>query len=60
MSLGIFMKGLNSLYFKKYLDFFFEFIPQIIFMLGLFGYMNFMIIRLHELHDHLQMADLLS
>lgn len=44
MSLGIFMKGLNSLYFKKYLDFFFEFIPQIIFMLGLFGYMNFMII----------------
>lgn len=44
MSLGIFMKGLNSLFFGKYLDFFFEFIPQIVFMVGLFGYMNFMII----------------
>jgi len=44
MTLGICMKGLNSIYFKKYLDFFFEFIPQLVFMVGLFGYMNFMII----------------
>jgi len=27
MSLGILMKGFNSLYFKNFLDFFFEFIP---------------------------------
>ena len=44
MSLGILMKGLNSLFFGKYLDFLFEFIPQIVFMVGLFGYMNFMIV----------------
>lgn len=41
---GIFLKGLNSLYFNSYLDFFLEFIPQIIFMSLIFGYMNVMII----------------
>lgn len=39
MVLGIFMKGVNSYYFKKPLDFIFEFIPQLIFMLSTFGYM---------------------
>ena len=39
MTLGIFLRGLNNLFFKDYLGFFFEFIPQIIFMLLLFGYM---------------------
>mmetsp|Transcript_14559 Transcript_14559/g.14187 ORF Transcript_14559/g.14187 Transcript_14559/m.14187 type:complete len:177 (+) Transcript_14559:1680-2210(+) len=44
MSLGIMMKGLNSIYFKKPLDFIFEFIPQIIFLWVLFGWMDVMII----------------
>jgi V-type H+-transporting ATPase subunit a len=44
MSLGIIMKGLNSLYFKKTLDFLFEFIPQIILLLALFGWMDILIL----------------
>ena len=39
MTLGIILRGLNNLYFHDYAGFFFEFIPQIIFMLLLFGYM---------------------
>ena len=39
MTLGIILRGLNNLYFKDYIGFFFEFIPQIIFMNLLFGYM---------------------
>ena len=39
MTLGIFLRGLNNLYFGDYLGFFLEFIPQIIFMTLLFGYM---------------------
>lgn len=44
MTLGIFVKGSNSLYFKKKLDFCFEFLPQLVFMTVLFGYMDFLII----------------
>ena len=44
MSLGILMKGLNAIHFRKPIDFFFEFIPQIILMLCLFGYMDTLII----------------
>mmetsp|Transcript_19650 Transcript_19650/g.14358 ORF Transcript_19650/g.14358 Transcript_19650/m.14358 type:complete len:182 (-) Transcript_19650:497-1042(-) len=44
MSLGIIMKGLNSLYFKRYMDFFVEFIPQIIMLQVLFGWMDTLII----------------
>lgn len=44
MSLGILMKGINSIYFRKYLDFMFEFIPQIILLLALFGWMDALII----------------
>ena len=43
MVIGIILRGLNNLYFKDNLGFFFEFIPQIIFMLLLFGYMVFLI-----------------
>ena len=43
MVLGIFLKGLNALFFKSKMDFFFEFIPQFIFMNLLFGYMCLMI-----------------
>ena len=44
MTLGVFVKGGNSLYFKRWVEFIFEFIPQLIFMVGLFGYMDFLIV----------------
>lgn len=43
MIFGIIIKGLNDLHFKEYSDFFFVFIPQLIFMNLLFGYMIVMI-----------------
>ena len=43
MILGLFLKGMNGIYFGDYVDFFFEFIPQLIFMCLLFGYMILMI-----------------
>jgi V-type H+-transporting ATPase subunit a len=39
MTLGIVLRGLNNLFFGDYLGFFLEFIPQLIFMVLLFGYM---------------------
>lgn len=39
MVFGIILKGMNDFYFKDYLSFIFEFIPQLIFMCLLFGYM---------------------
>jgi len=44
MSMGILMKGFNAMYFKRLVDFFFEFIPQIIFLIALFGWMDILII----------------
>ena len=41
--LGLFLKGFNGIYFGDYVDFLFEFIPQLIFMCLLFGYMCLMI-----------------
>ena len=42
-NLGIVLRGLNAIYFKSKVDFIFEFIPQILFMSFLFGYMLIMI-----------------
>lgn len=44
MSLGILMKGFNAIHFKRPLDFLFEFVPQIIFLIALFGWMDILII----------------
>jgi V-type H+-transporting ATPase subunit a len=44
MSLGICLKGSNNLFKKQYVDFVFEFLPQIIIMLALFGYMDYLIV----------------
>jgi len=44
MSLGICMKAVNAITFKSKTDFFFEFIPQIVLLSVLFGYMNILII----------------
>ena len=43
MTLGIVMKGINSFYEKNMVEFFLVFIPQLIFMLILFGYMDLLI-----------------
>lgn len=44
MILGIFLKGLNSLFQLNAVDFFFEFIPQIFFLVCTFGYMVLLIV----------------
>jgi len=44
MSLGIILKGTNAIHNKNMIDFLFEFCPQIIILVALFGYMDFMII----------------
>ena len=43
MCCGLLFKCANTVFFRKPLDFFFEFIPQLVFMLALFGYMVIMI-----------------
>lgn len=44
MIIGIFIKAYNARFYKKKLDFYFEFLPQIVFMVILFGYMDFLIV----------------
>jgi vacuolar-type H+-ATPase subunit I/STV1 len=44
MSMGIVLKGCNALHFRKYVDFFFEFIPQLTLLLFFFGWMDTLII----------------
>jgi V-type H+-transporting ATPase subunit a len=43
--LSILRKMLNTVHFKSYLDFFFEWIPQQIFFFTTFGYMCVLIIK---------------
>lgn len=44
MLLGIFVKGLNERHKKDTIAYYFEFIPQVIFLVCMFGYMDFLII----------------
>lgn len=44
MSIGILLKGTNNLYYRDWIGFFFEFIPQIVIMLALFGFMDMLIV----------------
>lgn len=44
MVAGIFMKGVNNLHFGQWVDFVFEFLPQLLFMVCTFGYMCFAIV----------------
>lgn len=44
MILGILVKGTNCIFFCNAIDFIFEFIPQLAFMLSTFGYMSLLII----------------
>lgn len=45
MSAGVCIKAVNARFFKQRLDFYFEFIPQILFLILTFGYMDFLIIK---------------
>jgi V-type H+-transporting ATPase subunit a len=44
MGLGVCMKALNASYFGNSLDFWFEFVPQLILLFSLFGWMDWLII----------------
>lgn len=44
MSLGVFMKGVNAIHFRNWNDLLHEFIPQILLLWVLFGYMDTLII----------------
>ena len=43
MLIGVVMKLVNAIEFKKNYDIYFEFIPQFLFLFGLFGFMDFLI-----------------
>ena len=44
MTMGICTKGLNTIYFKQYLTFWTEVVTGLIILLGLFGWMDILII----------------
>jgi V-type H+-transporting ATPase subunit a len=44
MTFGILLKGVNNIASGSAIDFFCEFLPQLLFMLATFGYMTFLII----------------
>ncbi len=43
MTFGLFLRASNALYFKSSLDFWCEAVPQLVFMISMFGYMVFLI-----------------
>ena len=44
MCVGIIISSFNQLYFGQYLSIFYEFFPQMVFMLGIFGFMDALIV----------------
>ena len=44
MTLGIVMKGCNEAYKGRWIDFFFEFLPQLVLFMCLFGFMDFLVL----------------
>lgn len=44
MTLGILFKGINCVYFRKWIKFFLVFLPELLFFLCTFGYMVVLII----------------
>lgn len=44
MSVGLVAKALNAIHFKNPIDFFLEFLPEFIFLLAMFGYMDTLIV----------------
>jgi V-type H+-transporting ATPase subunit a len=45
MTLGVLLKGSNALYFRHWIDFLFEFVPQLLILLAMFGFMDYLIIQ---------------
>jgi V-type H+-transporting ATPase subunit a len=43
MSLGTVMKGFNAVYFKRYIELFFDVFTQIALLMALFGFMDILI-----------------
>ncbi|KAK2196427.1 bifunctional ATPase [Babesia duncani] len=43
MAMGVCLKALNAIYFRYPLDFYFEFLPQIVMLISFVGYMDFLI-----------------
>jgi len=43
MTMGVFLKGMNAVYFRRYADLVFEVITGLIILLGLFGWMDLLI-----------------
>ena len=44
MLLGILLKGLNALYFRRWAEFVFEFLTQLVALVCLFGFMDYLVI----------------
>lgn len=44
MALGVTLKGTNAIQSRSAVDFLFEFLPQIVTLLALFGFMDYLII----------------
>lgn len=43
MGWGVILKGCNHIHAREWIEFIFEFIPQIVFLTVTFGYMDFLI-----------------
>lgn len=57
MTFGILLKGANALYFRHWVDFFLEFIPQLVFCCALFGYMVVLIVWKWTIRWHFGNSD---
>ena len=44
MIVGVIFKGFNAIHYGSSIDFLYEFVPQFIFLVGIFGYMDLMIV----------------
>ncbi len=44
MTLGVLLRGTNDIHFRNFKEFVFVFIPQLVFLIVVFGYMDFLII----------------
>ena len=44
MTLGVFLKGLNSAFFRRWVELAFEVLPQLLLLLGIFGLMDTLIV----------------
>lgn len=62
MTIGVLCKGLNSIYFRNWLDLFCEVIPGLVILLGMFGWMDYLIVSkwLYEMNPYSQDPAMIS